>query len=58
MTPASLEATTAAIGQTQAKLRAAHLRYHFAMMEVLTPEQVRRYGELRGYGSGAERQGG
>jgi hypothetical protein len=29
------------------------------MMEVLTPEQVCRYGELRGYGSSAEqRQGG
>lgn len=59
VTPASLEAATAAIGQTQARLRAAHLRYHLAMMDVLTPEQVRRYGELRGYGSGAERwQGG
>lgn len=57
-TPASLEAATAAIGRTQAALRAAHLRYHLAMMEALTPEQVRRYGELRGYGSGAERRQG
>jgi Spy/CpxP family protein refolding chaperone len=58
VSPTSLEATTSAIGQTQAKLRAAHLRYHLAMMEVLTPEQVRRYGELRGYGSAAERRQG
>src|SRR3954469_2535101 len=36
VTPASLEAATTAIGQTQARLRAAHLRYHLAMMEVLT----------------------
>jgi Spy/CpxP family protein refolding chaperone len=59
VTPASLEAATAAIGQTQARLRAAHLRYHLSMMEVLTPEQVGRYGELRGYGPGhGRRQGG
>ncbi|MBX6743789.1 MAG: Spy/CpxP family protein refolding chaperone [Acetobacteraceae bacterium] len=54
ITPASLEAMTAAIGRSQATLRAAHLRYHLAMVEVLTPEQRRRYGELRGY-SGAAR---
>lgn len=47
---ASLEAATASIGSTQGRLRAAHLRYHLAMMDVLTPEQVRRYGEVRGYG--------
>jgi Spy/CpxP family protein refolding chaperone len=51
VTPASLDAATAAIGRTQAALRAAHLRYHLTMMEVLTPEQVSRYGELRGYGA-------
>lgn len=49
--PATLEAATRAIGATQAALRAAHLRYHLAMMEVLSPEQIRRYGELRGYAS-------
>jgi Spy/CpxP family protein refolding chaperone len=50
--PAKLTAATAAIGETQGALRAAHLRYHLTMMDVLTPEQVRRYGELRGYGPG------
>ncbi|TGD98014.1 Spy/CpxP family protein refolding chaperone [Methylobacterium nonmethylotrophicum] len=48
--PASLDAATTAIGATQGQLRAAHLRYHLAMMDVLTPAQVRRYGEVRGYG--------
>ena len=48
-TNASLADVTAAIGTTQAALRAAHLRYHLATTAVLTPEQVRRYGELRGY---------
>lgn len=52
--PASLEAATTAIGATQGQLRAAHLRYHLAMMDVLTPEQVRRYGEVRGYADAAE----
>ncbi len=50
--PSSLETATSAIGATQATLRAAHLRYHLAMMEVLTPDQVRRYRELRGYAAG------
>ncbi|WP_082012357.1 Spy/CpxP family protein refolding chaperone [Belnapia sp. F-4-1] len=49
VTPASLDAATAAVGRTQAALRAAHLRYHLTSVEVLIPEQVRRYGELRGY---------
>jgi hypothetical protein len=40
-------------------LRAAHLRYHLALMDVLTPEQLHRYGALRGYGAGAgAHQGG
>lgn len=47
--PAALTAATAAIGETQARLRAAHLKYHLAQVEVLTPEQVRRYADLRGY---------
>lgn len=55
VTPASLEAATATTGRAQAALRAAHLRYHLITVEVLTAEQVRRYGELRGYGSGAKR---
>ena len=51
ITPAALTAATADIGATQAKLREAHLKYHLAMMEVLTPEQVAEYGRLRGYTS-------
>lgn len=49
ITTASLTETTARIGDAQARLRAAHLGYHLAMLEVLTPEQARRYGVLRGY---------
>ena len=53
ITEASLVTSTQAIGATQGALRAAHLKYHLAAFALLTSEQVRRYGELRGYGSGA-----
>jgi Spy/CpxP family protein refolding chaperone len=49
VTSASLAEATAAIGTTQAALRATHLKYHLSTLEVLTPEQVRQYRELRGY---------
>jgi Spy/CpxP family protein refolding chaperone len=49
ITPASLEATTKEIGTTQAALRAAHLKYHLSTVAILSPEQVARYNELRGY---------
>jgi hypothetical protein len=49
ITPASLTSATTAIGSTQAALRATHLKYHLATVEVLSPEQVERYNMLRGY---------
>jgi Spy/CpxP family protein refolding chaperone len=51
VTPTSVAAVSARIGATQGQLRAAHLKYHLAMMDVLTPEQIARYGQLRGYGA-------
>ena len=47
----SLDAATRSIAETQGQLRAAHLRYHLAMMNVLSPEQIALYSRLRGYGS-------
>ena len=49
ITVANLETTTQRIGATQAALRAAHLKYHLLTVAILTPEQVSRYNELRGY---------
>ena len=49
MTAAALAATTSEIGQTQAALRAAHLRYHLLAADVLTHAQMQRYAQLRGY---------
>lgn len=51
ITPANLTAATQAIALTAASLRQTHLKYHLAMMEVLSPEQISLYRELRGYGS-------
>lgn len=50
VTPERLRITTAEIGATQARLRETHLKYHLAMMDVLTPAQVEHYRALRGYG--------
>jgi hypothetical protein len=49
VTQESLDAITRRIGATQAALRAAHLKYHLATVETLTPHQIKRYAELRGY---------
>jgi hypothetical protein len=45
----SLDDSLSRIARDQADLRAAHLRYHLAMVELLSPEQVARYADLRGY---------
>ena len=47
ITTEGLYAATAAIGATQAQLRATHLRYHIETADVLTATQLRRYAELR-----------
>ncbi len=58
ITPEALAVATAAIGATQGALRAAHLRYHLAQAEILSPHQMGRYAELRGYAGGGAEQGG
>lgn len=40
-------------GIQQAKLRAEHLNTHLQQTALLTPEQIRRYSELRGYAAHA-----
>jgi Heavy-metal resistance len=39
----------AKIGAAQASLRFVHLKYHLAMRDELTPEQIQTYSVLRGY---------
>jgi len=52
LTRAALDAAVSRIAALQGDLRAAHLRYHLVMTEVLTPEQIGHYAELRGYAAG------
>ena len=49
ITPARLMAATARIATVQGELRAAHLRYHLTMRDILTPDQIALYDEKRGY---------
>lgn len=48
-TAEAVERMTVTIGELQGRLRAAHLKAHLGMREVLTPEQVARYDALRGH---------
>ena len=49
VTPENLAAATSKAALAQGRVRESHLRYHLAMMEVLSPEQVSQYNRLRGY---------
>lgn len=50
-----LRAATAEIAQAQGNLRAAHLEAHLEMRRLLSPAQIKKYDELRGY-AGAGKQ--
>jgi hypothetical protein len=50
VTPESLKASTAAVAATQGELRETHLKYHLSTAAILSPGQMQRYAELRGYG--------
>jgi Spy/CpxP family protein refolding chaperone len=56
VTPESLKASTAAVAATQGMLRETHLKYHLLTGSILTPAQMAKYAELRGYGSGAHKR--
>jgi hypothetical protein len=51
VTPESLKASTSTAATTQGTLRETHLKYHLQTVALLTPAQLRRYAELRGYGA-------
>jgi hypothetical protein len=51
-TPSSLAGALERIGQRQADVRRAHLDAHLSQVAILTPAQVQRYAELRGYAAG------
>jgi Spy/CpxP family protein refolding chaperone len=51
--PDALRDLVTDLGQRQGALRLAHLTYHLAMLELLTPEQTAHYQLLRGYADDA-----
>jgi hypothetical protein len=53
ITPDALKDATANIGATQAELRNAHLKYHLETAQILSPDQMKKYADLRGYTSDA-----
>jgi Spy/CpxP family protein refolding chaperone len=53
ITPEALKDATVTIGATQAELRNAHLKYHLETAQILSPEQMKQYADLRGYSSDA-----
>jgi len=55
VTSESLRASTAAVAATQGVLRETHLKYHLATGSILTPSQMTKYAELRGYGGAGHR---
>lgn len=55
ITPESLRRATTEIGATQSELRHTHLKYHLLTLAIVTPGQMQRYVELRGYAGGGHR---
>lgn len=56
--PASVAGATDEIGRIAGRLRAVHLVAHLETQAALTPAQVRRYAELRGYAAEGARGDG
>lgn len=53
ITPDALKDATTQIGVTQAELRNTHLKYHLETAQILLPDQMKQYADLRGYTSNA-----
>jgi Spy/CpxP family protein refolding chaperone len=55
ITAARLESALARIGRLQSQLRQVHLEAHLEQTALLTPQQIAKYNELRGYRASAHR---
>ncbi len=54
MTEEFLQENVTKSAELYGQLRIVHLKYHLEMVEILTPEQVAEYNDLRGYTSGGD----
>ncbi|HLL16442.1 MAG TPA: periplasmic heavy metal sensor [Pyrinomonadaceae bacterium] len=52
-----LREATGRVARLQGDLRAAHLAAHLAMRRLLSPQQIMKYDELRGYAAGRKTSG-
>jgi Spy/CpxP family protein refolding chaperone len=52
--PNKLRQSVAEIARLQGELRVAHLQAHLETRRALSPEQIEKYDQLRGYNSGGE----
>ena len=57
VSPAALERRVTSIARLQGRLRYTHLRFHLAMYDLLSAEQIDAYARLRGYGPDAAPNG-
>jgi Spy/CpxP family protein refolding chaperone len=48
-----LRLAVAEIGRLQGDLRVVHLQAHLEMRRLLSPDQIKKYDELRGYNLGS-----
>lgn len=53
-----LRAVAGEIAKLQGELRVTHLNAHLEMKKILSPQQVAKYDELRGYGKGMTQKHG
>lgn len=51
--PKTVQALTEEIGSLNGTLRFVHLQAHLQMIDILRPEQIRHYDQLRGYSDDA-----
>ena len=51
MTAALLQEGVSESANLYGQLRIVHLKYHLATVDILTPQQIAQYNELRGYTS-------
>ncbi|MCI0695896.1 Spy/CpxP family protein refolding chaperone [candidate division KSB1 bacterium] len=58
MSETHLRAIVGDIAKLQGELRFTHLNAHLEMKKILSPQQVAKYDELRGYEKGAAQQHG
>jgi hypothetical protein len=56
MSETQLRTIVGDLAKLQGELRFTHLNSHLEMKKILSPQQVAKYDELRGYGKGIQQE--